>query len=259
MTHERIHIHHGHIIDPASGVDAPGDLYIADGKIVSLNTAPDGFSADTEIDASNKIVCPGFIDLSARLREPGQEHKGTIASETRAAARSGITTLCCPPDTLPVIDTPAVADLIQNQARKAGYARVLPIGALTYRLQGDQLSEMAALKDAGCVGVGNALQPLLNTLVQRRSMEYAATHDLTVFLHSEDPSLRDAGTVHEGPVSARLGIPGIPEAAETVAVARDLALVACTGVRAHFCRLSTAHAIKMVARAQFDGLPVSAD
>lgn len=255
----RIRIHGGRVVDPASGTDGVHDLYIAGGRIVAWDNAPDGFAVDHEIHASGLIVCPGLVDLGARLREPGHEHKATIASETRAAAAGGITTLCCPPDTDPVIDTPAVAALIRRRAEEAGYARVLPLGALTQDLAGDKLSEMAALKQAGCVGMSNTLRPLASNLVLRRALEYAATFDLTVFLHSEDASLRNTGCVHEGIVSARLGLPGIPEAAETAAVARDLALIEQTGVRAHFCRLSTARAVHMVNRAQYDGLPVSAD
>lgn len=255
----QIRIRGGRVIDPASNTDGIHDLYIAGGRIVAWDAAPDGFAVEQEIRADGLIVCPGLIDLGVRLCEPGYEHKATIASETRAAAAGGITTLCCPPDTNPVIDTPAVAALVRKRAEEAGYARVLPLGALTKGLEGDKLSEMAALKQAGCVGMTNTLRPLASNLVLRRALEYAATFDLTVFLHSEDASLRNSGCVHEGVVSARLGLPGIPEAAETAAVARDLALIEQTGVRAHFCRLSTARAVQMVARAQHDGLPVSAD
>ncbi len=255
----RLRLFGGRVVDPANGIDAPLDLWIAGGHIAAVGAAPDGFQAEREIDVSGHIVCPGLVDLRAHLREPGAEHKATIASETAAAVSGGITTLCCPPDTDPVVDTPAVATLIQRRAQKAGLARVRPLGALTQGLKGTHLSEMGALKAAGCVGVSNARQPLSNTLVMRRAMEYAATHDLTVFLHAEDPSLRNNGCVHEGQVSTRLGLPGIPEAAETVAVARDLALIRQTGVRAHFCQLSTAEAVRMVARAQYDGLPVTAD
>jgi dihydroorotase len=255
----RLWIRNGRVIDPAHKVDGVQDLWIADGRIAALGTAPDKFHADRTIDASGWVICPGLIDLSARLREPGEEHKATISSETAAAASGGITTLVCPPDTDPVIDTPAVANLIQQRAQAAGKARVLTLGAMTQALEGNQLSEMGALKAAGCIGISNARRPVANTLVMRRAMEYAATHDLTVFLQAEDTSLSNHGCVHEGQVGSRLGLPGIPEAAETVAVARDLALVQQTGVRAHFCRLSTAQAVRMVARAQYDGLPVSAD
>jgi len=254
-----IRISGGRVIDPANEIDALLDVYVAAGEIAALGSAPDGFTDAVEIDASGCIVCPGLIDLSARIREPGQEHKATIASESLAAAGGGITTLCCPPDTDPVIDTPAVAELIQRRAAAAGKARVVTLGALTRGLQGEQLSEMAALGRAGCVGVGNGLQPLANTLVERRAMEYAASFDLTVFLYPNDHWLSAFGCVHEGKVATRLGLPGIPAAAEVAAVARDLALVEQTGVRAHLCRLTTAKAVGMVARAQFDGLRVSAD
>lgn len=255
----RLRITNGRVIDPANAIDGVQDIFIADGRIQAIGDALQGFTADREIDATGLIVCPGLVDLCARLREPGQEHKGTIASETFAAASAGITTLCCPPDTDPVIDTPAVIELIRNRAEAAGYARVVPLGALTEGLAGESLSEMAALKEAGCVGVSNALRPITNTHVLRCAMEYAATHGLTVFLNPEDPWLRNKGCMHEGAVSTRLGLPAIPESAETAAVARDLMLIEQTGVRAHFCRLSTARAVRMVARARYEGLPVSAD
>lgn len=259
QTNIAVHIKGGRVIDPANQVDKQQDIYVADGHIAGIGEAPEGFTAEQVINATGQIVCPGLVDLSARMREPGQEHKATIASETRAAAASGITTLCTPPDTNPVIDTPAVVELIHQQAEKAGMARVVTLGAVTRNLEGDRLSEMASLKQAGCVGVTNALHPIANTLVEQRALAYAATYDLTVFLHASDPWLHGSGCAHDGAVASRLGLPGIPEAAETVAVARDLALVEHTGVRAHFCRLTTERAVRMVARAQFDGLPVSVD
>jgi dihydroorotase len=255
----RLWIRNGRVIDPANQVDTVQDLWIADGHIAAVGTPPADFDAERSIDAGGLVVCPGLVDLSAHLREPGQEHKATIASETAAAAASGITTLVCPPDTDPIIDTPAVANLVQRRAQAAGKVRVLTLGALTQGLECTQLSEMGALKEAGCVGVSNARRPIANNVVMRRAMEYAATHDLTVFLHAEDPWLSNGGCVHEGQVGTRLGLAGIPEATETVTVARDLALIQQTRVRAHFCRLSSAQAVRMVARAQFDGLPISAD
>jgi dihydroorotase len=256
---ERIRISGGRVIDPANNVDADLDVFVADGNIVAVGVAPEGFDADQEIDASGSIVCPGLVDLCARTREPGLERKATIASESLAAASGGITTLCCPPDTQPVVETPADIELIRLRAEAAGKARVVTLGALTRGLDGEYLSEMAALKREGCVGVSNALRPMVNTLVQRRALEYAATFDLTVFLYANDHWLSASGCAHEGKVATRMGLPGIPEAAETAAVARDLALVEQTGVRAHFCRLSTARAARMVARARFDGLPITAD
>jgi dihydroorotase len=255
----KIHIRGGHVIDPGSEVDTVMDVYIDRGRIAALGEPPDGFTADRTLEAAGRLVCPGLVDLAARLRQPGHEHKATINSETRAAAAAGITTLCCPPDTEPVIDTPAVAELIHQTAEHGGKARVLPIGALTQGLEGEALSEMAALKQAGCVAVSNVLRPMKNTLVLRRSMEYAASHNMAVFLHAHDEILANGGCVHEGSMSTRLGLPGIPEAAETSAVASLLILIQQTGVRAHFCRLSSAKAVNMVGRASYEGVPVSFD
>lgn len=250
-------IRNGRLIDPANGVDGVIDIFIAEGRIAALGSAP-GFRADREIDARGCLVLPGLVDLHARLREPGQEHKATIASESRAAAAAGITTLCCPPDTDPAVDTPAAAQLIARRGRESGLARVLPIGALTQGLKGEHLAEMAALREAGCIAFGNARRAIPNTLVMRRALEYAATLGLTVFIYPEDPWLA-AGSMHEGALSARLGLPGIPECAEVIGLARDLRLVEESGVRAHFCQLSTGRAVEMVAEARARGLPVSAD
>ncbi|MCA1805060.1 MAG: dihydroorotase [Xanthomonadaceae bacterium] len=258
-TPPRIRIKGGRLIDPANRVDGEQDLYLADRKVVGIGTAPDGFQVEQEIDARGQIVCPGLIDLAVRLREPGQEHKATIDSECRAAASAGITTLCCPPDTDPVIDTPAVVELIHHRARQTNTTRVLTLGALTRDLDGKLLSEMRALQLAGCVGVTNIQRPLINSLVERRAFEYAATFDLRVHLHANDESLSNGGCAHEGAVATRLGLPGIPAATETSSVARLLALIEQTGVRAHFCRITSSRALGMIARARYDGLPVSAD
>ncbi|MDH3688225.1 MAG: dihydroorotase [Gammaproteobacteria bacterium] len=249
----------GRLIDPANQIDARHDLYIKDGFVVAIDIAPNGFKAGDNLDANGKIVCPGLIDLRARLREPGQEYKATIESETRAAASAGITTLSCPPDTNPVVDTPAMAQMIQQRAWQIGSSFVHPVGALTRGLEGKQLTDMAALEEAGCVGVSNALQPVDDTLVMRRALQYAATFGLTVHLHSRDHWLQGNGCAHEGEVSTRLGLPAIPEAAETVGVARDLALIEQTGAYAHFCQLSCGRSVDMVASAQTTGLSVTAD
>ncbi len=250
----RILIRNGRILDPANGIDRTGDLAIQAGEI--LADVPDDFRPQREIDATGKIVCPGLIDLRARLREPGQEHKTTIAAETRAAAANGITTLCCPPDTDPIIDTPAVAELIRQRAEAAGHAHVLPVGAMTPALAGEQISEMAALKHAGCIAVAHE-RPLANTQVMRRAMLYAASNDILLMINPLDPWLGD-GCAHDGPVASRLGLPGIPVAAETAAVAREIALIEETGVRAHFELLSGAPATRKIARARYDGLPLTA-
>jgi len=256
---EKISIRNGRLLDPANGVDAESDLHIAGGRVAAVGSAPAGFRPDRTLDARGLIVCPGLVDLCARLREPGQEHKATIRSETTAAAAAGITTLCCPPDTLPVIDTPAVAQLVAQTAERHGKARVLPAGALTKNLEGEQISEMAALKHAGCPVMSHADRPIKNTLIERRAMEYAATYGLTVFLRPEDQHLKDQGCVHEGRVATRLGLPGIPEAAETVALARDLALAEQTGASVHFRSLSSGRATEMLVEAIERGTRASAD
>ena len=255
----RISIRNGRLIDPANTIDRDADLHIAGGRVVAVGAAPAGFQPEHTIDARGHIVCPGFIDLSARLREPGLEHMSTIATETAAAAAGGITTLCCPPDTNPIIDTPAVAQLVSQIAERAGSARVLPAAALTRNLDGEQISEMAALKAAGCPVLSQGSRPLANPLFKRRALEYASTFGMTVFLVPEDPILRHGGCAHEGRVATRLGLPGIPEAAETVAVAQDLALAEQTGARIHFRGLSTLRATEKLTEAQARSISVSAD
>lgn len=255
----RISIRNGRFIDPANGIDEQLDVHIQDGKIAALGSAPTWFQPELVISAAGHIICPGLIDLAARLREPGQEFKATIASETTAAAASGITTLCCLPDTQPVIDTPAVAELIRQQAERTGKARVLPIGAMTRGFGGEYLSEMAALRDAGCVAVSNVAFPFKNTLIERHALEYAASFGLICILQPTDHALQDRGCVHEGHISARLGLPGIPEAAETVALARDLLLAMAVGARVHFHALSSAAGVTLFGRSHYQNSALSAD
>jgi len=249
----------GRLIDPANGIDEQLDLHIEGETIIAVGKPPGGFVADESIDATGLIVIPGLVDMAASLREPGYTAKGTLESETLAAAKGGITTLVCTPDTEPVIDTPADIEFIHRMARKLQQARVLTAAALTHNLEGRQLSSVAALKAAGCVALSNARKPLANTLVERRALEYAATFDMTVFLRPEDRHLHAEGCAHEGAVATRLGLPGVPSAAETVAVARDLALAEHTGARVHFRALSTAGSARMLREAQAAKLPVSAD
>jgi dihydroorotase len=255
----KLQIRGGRVIDPANGIDEVTDVFVAYGRITALGEAPEGYTPDWVIDAAGRYVLPGLVDLAARLRQPGEEHKATIASETRAAAAAGITTLCCPPDTVPPVDSPAEINLITRLAKAAGQAKVFALGALTANLEGELLSEMAALKAAGCLGVSNALRPVSSTLVLRRALEYAGSHELTVFLHPIDFELANHGCAHEGAVASRLGLPGIPSAAETAAIGQQLALIEQTGVRAHFCRVSTARGAAMIQRAQYDGLPITMD
>ncbi|MDH5765026.1 MAG: dihydroorotase [Gammaproteobacteria bacterium] len=255
----RLIIQNGRVIDPANNIDKITNVYIDRKKIIAVANNCNGFEADKIIDASELIVIPGIIDLSARLREPGLEYKADIASETVAAARAGITTLCVPPDTDPVIDEPAVVELIHRKVENSGHANVVALGALTAGLKGELLSEMAALKEAGCVGMSNARYPIHNSLVLRRAFEYAATHGITVFIEADDPWLSNKGCAHEGAVSTRLGLPPIPYSAETSSIAHYLELIADTNVRAHFCRLSTARSVEMIHQAQKTGLKITAD
>ncbi len=253
-----ISIINGRIIDPANQIDSHTDIHIQNGKILALGQAPDGFKAQKVIDVTDRVVCPGLVDMRVRLREPGFETKGTIASETRAAAAGGVTSLCCPPDTNPIIDNAAMVKLIRLKAATEGVAKVYTLSALTQQLKGEKLSEMRELKDAGCVGTTNALNPVKSTLIMRRALEYAASHNITVFIQPFEPWLSD-GCAHEGVVSTRLGLAGIPESAETIAIARDLQLIELIGSRTHFCQLSSAGSIRLIRQAQKAGLPVTAD
>jgi dihydroorotase len=255
----KIRISNGTIIDPANNINETGDVCIGDGTIVSVNITPDGFNADQEIDATGKIVIPGIVDLCARFREPGHEYKATINSESVAAASAGITTICCPPDTKPIIDTSSVVELIHQRVNACGKTQIYPLGALTYGLEGERLADMQTLVQAGCVGVSNATQPIENTEVLRRAMEYASSFDITVFIQPEDSFLRNNGSAHEGPTSTKLGLPPYPEAAETIAVSRIILLAELTGARVHFCRLTSAKSIELVSQAREAGLSVTAD
>ncbi|MCZ4128435.1 dihydroorotase [Stutzerimonas balearica] len=247
------------VIDPASGRDEIADIHVENGRIAAIGTAPAGFAAEQSIEAGGLVATAGLVDLSVALREPGYSRKGSIASETLAAAAGGVTSLCCPPDTRPVLDTTAVAELILDRARESGHAKVFPIGALTRNLAGEQLAELVALRDAGCVAFGNGLTEFGSTRNLRRALEYAATFDLTVVIHSQDRDLAAGGLAHEGPAASFLGLAGIPETAETVALARNLLLVERAGVRAHFTQLTSARGAQMIADAQARGLPVTAD
>lgn len=257
---ESLLIANARLLDPGSKLDAVGFLAVRDGAIDHVGRkAPKG-RFDRTLEAGGQWLMPGIVDLCARLREPGAAHKATIRSEMPAAQAGGITTLCIPPDTRPVIDTPSVVDRIQTRVARAGAGLdVRVLGALTQDLAGEALPDMAALAAAGVVGVTNAFAPLANLLIARRALEYAQGVGLTVHVTPQDASLSGGGCAHEGPVATRLGLPGIPAAAETVAIAQWLALVEETGARVHFGRLSTARGAELVAQAQAAGLPVTAD
>ena len=244
----------GRVVDPASGRDEVGDVFVADGKISEKNE-----EADQTIDAKGLVVAPGLIDLSARLREPGYEYKATLESEMDAAVAGGVTSLACPPDTDPPLDEPGLVDMLRRRAKALARARVYPMGALTVKLAGERLTEMAELAEAGCVAFSQANAPIADTQVLWHAMQYAATFGFPVWLRAEDRWLAHGGVAHDGEVATRLGLPGIPAFAESIALGSLLQLVRATGSRVHVCRLSSAVAVEMIRAAKKEGLPVSCD
>src|SRR3990172_9588391 len=255
----RIHIKGGRLIDPASGRDEHEDLYIAGGEIAEIARAPEGFHAERTIDAKGLVVCPGLVDLSVRLREPGYEYRATLESEMQAAVAGGVTSLACPPDTDPPLDEPGLVEMLKFRARSLNQAHVYPLGALTLGLKGTHLTEMAELTDAGCVAFSHADSPLTDTQLLLRALQYAATFDFPVWLRPQDAGLARGGVAHDGQVATRLGLAAIPVCAETVALSAILLLARETGARIHLCRLSSPEGIDMVRQAKHLGLKVSCD
>ena len=254
-----IHIKQGRLIDPRNNIDAVRDVYIADGKIAGIGATPANFSTDQTIDASGLVVCPGLVDVSARLREPGNEHKATLKSELRAAVAGGITSLACPPDTDPVLDEPGLVEMLKHRAKQLHLSNVYPLGALTRQLAGKQLTEMSELTDAGCVGFSQADQAIVDTQILWRALQYAATFGFTVWLRPQEPFLSQGGVAHDGEVAARLGLKAIPVAAETLALATILHITRETGAKVHLCRLSSAEGVEMVREAKRKNLNISCD
>ena len=254
----KILIKNGRLIDPASGLDRQGDLAIAAGRIVALGDVPADFEAARVIDASGLVVAPGLVDLAARLREPGLEQRGMLESELAAAAAGGVTSLVCPPDTDPALDEPGLVEMLKFRARKLSRCRLFPLGALTRGLDGEVLTEMAELTEAGCVGFGQAERPIKNTQFLTRAFQYAATYDYAVWLRPLDPWL-SGGVAASGAVATRLGLAGVPVTAETIALHTIFELVRSTGARVHLCRLSSAAGVALLRAAKQEGLPVTAD
>lgn len=254
----RILISGGRLVDPASGLDQPGDLAIAGGRIVAVGRAPADFQPERRIDAGGCVVAPGLVDLAARLREPGHEHEGMLESELQAAAAGGVTSLVCPPDTDPVLDEPGLVEMLKLRARKISRCRLFPLGALTRGLAGQALTEMVELTEAGCVGFSQADVAVRDTQVLQRALQYAATFGCTVWLRPQDPWL-GGGVAAKGAVATRLGLSGVPVSAETVALHTTLELVRETGARVHLCRLSSAAGVALLRAAKAEGLPVTAD
>ena len=255
----RIEIAGARVIDPASGRDAVGSVFIDGGRIAALDKPPGGWRAEETIDAKGLVACPGLVDLSARLREPGYEYKATLESELRAAVAGGVTSLACPPDTDPVLDEPGLVEMLTRRAKSLDLARVHPLGALTVGLKGERLAEMAELAQAGCVGFFQGHAPLPDTATLLQAMRYAATFGYTVWLRPEDRHLAAGGVAHEGEVATRLGLAPIPPIAETVALRAILELMAYTGARVHLARLSSAAGVALVERARRKGAPITCD
>jgi len=255
----KIHIKDGRLVDPRHGVDAARDLYLADGKVVGVGAAPHGMRAERTIDAAGLVVAPGLIDLSARLREPGFEYKATLESEMLAAVAGGVTRLACPPDTDPPLDEPGLVEMLTRRASSLNLAKVYPIGALTAKLEGERLTEMAELSDHGCVAFSHADVPLVDVQLLWRALQYAATFGFAVWLRPQDPYLAKDGVAHDGDVATRLGLAGIPPFAETIALGAILELVRVTGTRVHLCRLSASGSVEMVRAAKRDRLPITCD
>jgi dihydroorotase len=259
----KLEIRNGRLIDPSIGIngrDEHVNLYIEDTVVCSVGQeALNGFVADKVIDAAGKIVAPGLVDLCARLREPGYEHKATLESELMAASAGGVTSLVCPPDTEPVLDEPGLVEMLKRRGWTLNQARIYPLGALTAGLKGEKLAEMLELADAGCIGFFQADRPIVDTSVLYRAMQYAATYGFTIWLRPEDAFLARGGIAHDGEVASRLGLGGIPSSAETVAIATITTLIRETGARVHLARLSSAAGVELVRRAKAEGLPVTAD
>lgn len=254
-----LHIKNGRVIDPASGLDAVKDLFIDAGKVVGIGDAPAAFVATQTIDANGLVVIPGLVDLSARLREPGFEYKATLESELQAAMRGGVTSLVCPPDTDPVLDEAGLVEMLKQRAKMQHKANVYPLGALTVGLQGQNLTEMAALTAAGCVGFSQAEEPIVDTNVLQRALSYASTFGYTVWLRPQDAFIGKGGVAHSGPLASRLGLSGVPVMAETIAMHTLFELMRATGAKVHLCRISSAAGLELIRQAKKEGLALTCD
>ncbi len=255
----RVAICDGLIVDPVSGVERQGGVFVDNEHIVAVGQSPVGFKADRIIDARGMIVAPGLVDLAARLREPGFEYKATLASELQAAVAGGVTTLVCPPDTDPPLDEPGLVEMLTRRAMNLSLAHVHPLGALTAKLEGEGLAEMTVLAEAGCVAFSQGDVPLVDTLLMWRALQYAATFNYAVWLRPQDSFLAKDGVAHDGEVATRLGLPGIPMIAETIALTTILRLVRESSARVHICRISSAESVELIRAAKQGGLQITCD
>lgn len=254
----KILIKNGRVIDPATQFDAVCDVAIAAGRIIGIQKIAPDFAPNRVIDATGCVVAPGLVDLCVRLREPGHEHEGMLESEMAAAAAGGVTSVVCPPDTDPVLDEPGLVQMLKFRAQNLHQSRVFPLGALTRNLAGEVLTEMVQLTEAGCVGFSQAEVPLANTQVMQRALQYASTFGYTVWLRPQELYL-GKGVAASGALATRLGLSGVPVAAETIALHTIFELMKTTGARVHLCRISSAAGLALVRRAKDEGLKVSCD
>jgi len=250
---KRLLIRNGRVIDPSQGLDQGMDVLLENGRVAALGERLDVPAKTKVLDAAGLVVAPGFIDLHTHLREPGFEHKETIESGCRAAVAGGFTALCCMPDTDPVNDDPSVTSFILKRAEQIGLARVYPVGALSVGLEGEEMAEIGEMVGAGAVAISDDRRPVTNAQLFRRALEYARSFDVPVAAHEEDLDLSDGGSMHEGAVSTRIGLHGMPTSAEEVMVARDVLLAELTGGRLHLCHLSTSTALDLVRTAKQRG------
>ncbi|MEW6034250.1 MAG: dihydroorotase [Chloroflexota bacterium] len=260
MKYKALLLKGGRIIDPGRNLDRTGDVLIVEGKVARVNDGEAHPPADCVIiDATGLIVCPGFIDLHCHLREPGFEHKETIASGTRAAARGGYTTVCCMPNTNPPLDTRSAIDFVLRKSTAEGVVRVLPIGCITRGRKGQELAEMGELASAGVVGFSDDGDPVASSRIMRHALQYSLAFGLPLIAHCEDKTLTEGGCINDGWVANRLGLRGMPAAAEVNMVARDIALAQFIGARLHIAHVSTAGAMELIRRAKEKGVRVTAE
>jgi dihydroorotase len=251
----------GKLIDPSNKQNGVKDIYIKNGLIKTIGKYPDEVVKENIeiIDAEGLIVTPGFVDLHVHLREPGREDEETIATGTRAAARGGFTSICCMPNTNPVADNKSVIDFIRQKARSEGVVKVFPIGSITKKLEGKELSEMAELADAGVVGFSDDGESVMNVQVMRRALEYSKMFNLPLIVHSEDKNLTSGGQINEGYWSMVLGLKGMPSLAEEIMISRDISLLGLTGGMIHIAHVSSRGSVDIARRAKKNGLRVTCE
>jgi len=248
----------GRVLDPASGFDQIADVALTGSALTAIGNVAVEFQPEQVIDATGCLVLPGLVDLAVRLREPGYEHAQMLESEMAAAVAGGVTSLVCQPDTDPVLDEPGLVEMLRFRAEKLRLARVYPLGALTRNLQGATLTEMLQLTEAGCVAFSQAERAITNTQVLQRALQYASTFGYAVWLRAQDGYLGQ-GVAASGPLATRMGLSGVPVAAETIALHTLFELMRSTGARVHVCRLSSAAGVELVRQAKGQGLPLSCD